>query len=251
MTKDPACTAPATTWAAGDEGLILRLRRWLDRAVGGTEPIAHPFERGDQALYFIFRQLPEVLSMESIHGSIEGIDQPPTLPADVRRDEPSVLVVPEALDQTCGFHAIEQSGRVGDTCDHPFADLVSTEALFAGSPQDAKNVVLRGRNVVRLQRLRYSMFEHRRRPGDRQMRLLLRAGEWATLSNLVTKMSNHGDEDRCCHTRCQAACPDDGAGSGVAGQARRAYLEEVRDRRLRIRMNGRHRTQRCLLYPES
>src|SRR5580765_7557556 len=115
---------------------------------------------------------------------VELVQQVDTGGRDARGDEPAVGAAPLALDEAGVLEAIQQPRDVRHLRDQPVAYLIPAEAVGPGTAQDAKHVVLRGRNAERLERFAERMAEHGRRALDVELGLLLEAAKRFALLDL-------------------------------------------------------------------
>jgi len=71
----------------------------------------------------------------------------------------TIIFLALARDQGALLHAIEKARHVGVMRNHAVGDAAAREAFGFGSPQDAKRVVLRRRQIVGFQELLHLLRE--------------------------------------------------------------------------------------------
>jgi hypothetical protein len=118
-------------------------------------------------------------------GLVELREEPQPEVGDARGHEAAVRPLAPALDHPHLLHPVEQTGHVRHLGQHPVADLVPAEAVLPRPAQDAQDVVLRGGQPERLDRLRHGVRQERGRALDGQVGLLLQAPEGALLADLL------------------------------------------------------------------
>ena len=97
------------------------------------------------------------------------------LVGNARRHVAPILPAALADDEAGRLHAVEQPGDVGHFRHEPLPHFVAAEALLARAPQNAQHVVLRDREIERLERLGARVLDERRGAGDAENGLLLDA----------------------------------------------------------------------------
>ena len=91
----------------------------------------------------------ELAGMTVVYGLIELLEQPQTFRSDARFDDTPVVLLALSGDPAVFFHAIEQAGHIGVAGNHALGDPTAGKAIGFGAPQDAQDVVLRGRKTAR------------------------------------------------------------------------------------------------------
>ena len=130
----------------------------------------------------------ELLVVNRDHRRIERVQDVESFGGDARPDLSSIRRAALSLDESRLLEPIHEPSDVGHLGNHAVADVVATQA---GRPRAAKNsqhVVLRRRDVERLQGLGKRMCQHRRGALEIQMHLLLEAFKRLLLFDLGPKV---------------------------------------------------------------
>jgi len=97
-------------------------------------------------------EVAELSAVDLADGAIEAGQQGQAIGGNADEDAAPVLLLPQADDQAAGFEAIEKPRDIRVAGDHALGDLPAKQAVGRAA-QDAKSVVLRGREFDRAQQL--------------------------------------------------------------------------------------------------
>ena len=86
---------------------------------------------------------------------------------------PPILAAALPDDEARRLHAVEEPRDIGHFRHEPLPHFVAAEPLVPGAAENPQHVVLRDREIERLQRLRAGVLEEGRRPRDAENGLLL------------------------------------------------------------------------------
>ena len=84
---------------------------------------------------------------------IEIFQKSETRGGDAGFDDAAVIGLARAGDEAALFHAVEEAGHVRVVRNHAFADAAAGEAFGLGATKNAKDIVLRAGEAVRLEEL--------------------------------------------------------------------------------------------------
>lgn len=140
-------------------------------------PLADRCEQRDQLPQLCFVEMAELPAMDLVNPLLHLAEQMQSASRDFRHYVAPVLAAPLTDDQLRLFEPIEKTRYVGNLADEPLRDLVSTKTIRFRPAQNAENVVLRRRYVMRLQRRLERVLQQRGGPLDAQVSFLLQTFE--------------------------------------------------------------------------
>src|SRR6266540_3054655 len=143
--------------------------------------------------------------MDAVDRLVEPVEKAHALFRDSRRHQTAICRVPPTSDQPHTLEAIEQTRHVGHLGNEPRANIGAAKTAFPRSAQDPKNVVLRTRDAVGLQRFGEVVAEYGRGTGDPEKSFLLEAGEALPLFDLVLQLPGHALKYVLSHIICKVA----------------------------------------------
>lgn len=99
----------------------------------------------------------ELASVYFDHWLVEPLQEIEPFLGDAGGDHPAVALLPGAGDQRPRFQPVQQASDVGIPGDHALANLLAGEALRAGTPQDAEQIVLARGEADRLEKRQFTL----------------------------------------------------------------------------------------------
>jgi hypothetical protein len=94
------------------------------------------------------------LCIASVHGFVQLRQKFQTLIRYSTEDPAAVLGTWSTCHQSFSLEPVDEPGRAGSLLYHPFANGQSRQAAGAGSAQNSQDIVLLGRDSMRLDHLR-------------------------------------------------------------------------------------------------
>lgn len=110
---------------------------------------------------------------------------------DAGNDVAPVRATPLTHNQLGVLEPVEQSRHIGDLPHQPLRHFISAQTVWLGASENPQNVVLRGGDLMRLQRGFKRVFQQRRRPLDAEVGLLFQRLERPRLFQLCLQLGGH------------------------------------------------------------
>lgn len=119
------------------------------------------------------------------YGLIHFAHQAQSLVGSARCDYSTILGAPLPSYEPDLFHPVQQAGNVRVASDHPLSHFPTGKPCGTCATEDPENVVLRGSEAIRLERLSYAFGKYARRAHKIQVCRFFRAIERLSLFYLV------------------------------------------------------------------
>jgi hypothetical protein len=119
----------------------------------------------------------ELFPMNLVNPVLHLLQQLQPAPRDSCDDVTPIVTAALPHNQLCVFETIEKTSNVRDLAHQSLRDFAPTKTCGLRTAQNPKNVVLRGRNAVRLQGGLKGVLEQRRGALDAEVRFLFQALE--------------------------------------------------------------------------
>lgn len=145
----------------------------------------HAGQQIDELFQVFAVHMPELTTVNPQDLLIETFQQGQPLRRDPGGDIAAIVAIAHARQQARLFHAIEQPRHIRDPAHQPLSDLVAAQPIGTGAAKNPQHVVLRRRDVERLQRLHQRMLQDRCRARDVEGRLFLEAAPRLVLLEVV------------------------------------------------------------------
>jgi hypothetical protein len=136
-------------------------------------------------------QVPQLPAVEPFQDRVERGDAVQAGGSDPGEHHPAVFPTPRPDHEPRLDQAIEQPGHVRHGEHESFPHRVTPQPLGLGPAEDAKHIVLRGREAVGPEHVGRRVLDERRRPREAHRRLLLQRPKRLALLELLQDAAGH------------------------------------------------------------
>lgn len=202
------------------------------------EPVANHRQERNKLSQLGFIQMAKLFPVNLVNPVLHLFEQVQSGLRDPRDNISAILATSVPRYEPRLFEPIEQARHIGHLPDHSLSDLAATQTIRFRPSQDAKHVVLRGGDAMRLQRAFKGVLQQGRSPLNTEMRLLFQALErpylfqlrlqlrWHVITiRVITRIVKSDDEFR--RSRVQSGDNSDQTGTGTISVVSPANLHEV------------------------